>query len=375
MNRENELLLELARVSLDARRLHRVRTALAGYGGEFDWGGFVDQAARHRVLPLVGRHITRHRLFHSDSGLPVIPYRWLYESAYEGNLQRNLTLAEEFGTVIEALGQAGIPYAIRKGPVVVERLYGDPGLRRIGDLDVLVDRPHAPEAGEVLVKLGYRQGRLSADGAAIEEFSRSTRLFWHMNVQNELPYMKIADRPHVDVFDVDICLNIFQTLAESNVSVSALIARRESAVLCGRSGYSLAPADQFIDLCAHLHKEAVTLHYIEQGTDLQLQKFLDIGLSCAELTERGGWPQVRAQAQEYAAGRSVYFALHHTAELYPELVPVAELAHFRPADTGYLDSYGDFDGAGGRWEQPFKERLFDGGRGRQVAQKSSVPRT
>lgn len=375
MNRESQLLLALSHLTLDAPRLDHARSLLAEHGKDLAWGSFLDRAARHRVLPLIGRHVTQHRLFHSETGTSVIPYHWLYESVYEGNLHRNQTLAEEFGNVIDALGQADIPYAIRKGPVISEHLYSDVGLRRMSDLDVLVDRAQAKAVGRVLTELGYQQGKISQDGVSVEEFSRRTRLFWRTNVPNELPYVKIAHTPYVETFDVDICLNIFQPLGKSRVPVSTLLERRTSTELCGRPSYALSPADHFIDLCAHLHKEATALYYIEDGTDLELQKFLDISLSCAEITQHSGWAQVRSRAEEYAAGRSVYYALHHTAVLYPETVPTAELEYFRPYDTGYLDEYGEFDGAPGRWQQSFLERLFDADRGVQVMQRSTVPQS
>jgi hypothetical protein len=182
------------------------------------------------------------------------------------------------------------------------------------------------------------------------------------------------DTPFVGHYDVDLCLGIFQRLSESAVEVSDLLDRRVQLPLCGQpEAYALSPADQFVDLCAHLHKEAASLWYAHRGADIEILKFLDIALSCRELTAEGGWEGVRERVAVYNAGRSVYYALHHTALLYPDAVPRAELDAHRPADTGYLDEYGTFDGKPTRWDQPFLHRVFDPLRHTRVRGTTAVP--
>lgn len=373
---EADLLLALSRLEVDPDTVERCRRMVVEQGPGLDWGFFVDQAARHKVLPIVARHIVHHRLYRREGGVVPIPYDWLYSYVYNANRARNRTLAAEFGTVLRGIEEAGVRYAVRKGPVVLERLFVDPGLRRMSDLDLLVERKDAAAAGEVLSGLGYAQGRIAASGGALERFSRRTQLFWRANVNNELPYLKFVDDDFVEHYDVDLCLDIFQRLSESRVEVADLLDRRVAVPLCGGPhGYALSPADQFVDLCAHLHKEAASLFYVERGADIEILKFLDIALSCEELSAHGGWPEVRARTADYNAGRSVYYALHHTALLYPRSVPAAELDHLRPDDCGYLEEYGTFDGRPRRWDRPFAERIFDAGRIARVGATTTVPLT
>ncbi|WP_063752408.1 nucleotidyltransferase family protein [Streptomyces natalensis] len=378
MKIETDLLLALARLCPDPGLIESCRDRIRDAGENMDWGFFVDQAARHKVLPLVARHILRNRLFRdAETSDWTIPYWWLYESVYYSSRDRNRALTEEFGCVIRALNsESELRYAIRKGPVLSERLYRDPGLRRMGDMDILVARQDFSLLKSILWDLGYIQGRISPNGHTVQDFSRTTQAFWRMNVKtNDLPFVKMAHREHVESYNIDICFDIFQPLSGSSVDVLELLEQRVRGPVCGELGVALSIEDQFIDLCAHLHKEATTFYYIKGGFDLELLKFLDVALSSEELTRENLWPSVLDRSSRYDADRSLYYALHHTAILYPESVPTTVLAQLRPADCRFLDEYGTFDGQPKKWNEPFLERLFDAMRVRSVNEFSGVPRS
>ncbi|MFD9498167.1 nucleotidyltransferase family protein [Streptomyces sp. NPDC060035] len=371
---ETELLLLLADLQLSAERVELCRKLLTDSGPRLDWGFFVDQAARHRLLPLVARNILRHGLHRVAQGPSPIPYHWLYIFVYYGNRDRNRILAGEFGKVIRGLNASGLAYAIRKGPVLGEHLYGDVGLRPVSDLDVIVEREHADAAGSVLSDLGYIQGKLSADGERIEPFTRRTKVFWQLNVPIELPYQKISGHDGIESFIVDICSDIFQTRPNGARLTGGLLARRSTVPLCGEQGSALAPEDQFIDLCVNLHMEATSLYYVTEGGDMEVLKFLDVSLGCRRISADSQWPTVRKRAEELGVVESVYYALHHTELLYPASVPAAELEALRPDDCGYLDEYGQFEGKAERWQQPFLQRLFDARRVDEVRHTNVIPR-
>ncbi len=369
---EFQLLLALSRLSLTDKETAAIRELIDDAPEEVDWGLFIERALRHRVLPLMGHHIMAYRLFPGEGRMPRIPHSRFYESNYVGNRERNLGLWEEFGQVIGCFQASGLRYAIRKGPLIAEHLYHNPALRPMGDLDLLVDRADAPAAGELLAGLGYAQGRESADGRQVEEFSRRTRAYWRLNLKNELPYVKVAGRDFIPTFNVDVCLDVFQTSGTA-VTTAELLDRRVEVQVCGTTGSALAQPDQFLDLCSHLHKEATSRFYIAAGVDLQILKFLDIALCCRRLTEVGLWPVVRERVRQCGAEAVVYYALHHTAQLYPEDVPEADLAALRPASLDYLDEYGFADGETDRWQQPFQHRLFDITRGRALRDAAALP--
>ncbi|NUV87803.1 nucleotidyltransferase family protein [Streptomyces sp. KAI-26] len=371
---EIELLLTLADIEIDESRIEDCRTHLANHGRELDWGFFVDQAARQRLLPLVARNILHHGLHRSVQGPSLIPYHWLYTFAYHGNKNRNSSLGNEFGKVISALNAAGLHYAIRKGPVLGERIYRDVGLRPISDLDIIVEKSDTSTAGSVLGSLGYIQGKLTLDGERLEPFKRGTKAFWRLNMPVELPYQKICGSDGIETYIIDICSNIFQTRPDGAQFTRGLLERRIQGPLCGEQGFTLAPEDEFLDLCANLHMEATALYYVTEGGDLDVLKFLDIALVCRRISEANAWPAVRQRSKDLGVVESVYYALHHAALLYPNAVPAVEISALRPADCGYLDEYGAIEGKPQRWSQPFLQRLFDSRRTDEVGGSNPIPR-
>ncbi|MFF5980673.1 nucleotidyltransferase family protein [Streptomyces olindensis] len=373
---ETDLLIALSRLHLSAETVEACREFILGQSETIDWGSFIDQAARHKVLALVSRHILRHRLFDdAKNGHWAIPYWWLYENVYYSGRRRNRALSDEFGKVIRWLDDGGLPYAIRKGPVISERLYRDPGIRRMGDMDILIAREDTTRLAAALEDLGYVQGRVSANGNTVQQFNRSTQVYWRMHVKtNSLPFVKIANVEQVESFNIDVCFNISQPRSDSVTNTVDLLERRVRTEICGEMSWALSLDDQFIDLCAHLHKEATSAYYIKGGFDLELLKFLDIALVCAESSEKDLWAAIGKQTEKYNAGQSVYYALYHTALLYPDAVPTEILDRFRPSDVGFLEEYGTFEGRPQKWDTPFLNRLFDAKRVRHIAGVNIPPR-
>ncbi|MFD8337917.1 nucleotidyltransferase family protein [Streptomyces solisilvae] len=371
---EFRLLLALSKMSLTADEVIAVEELIDAAQDDLDWGLFIERALRHRVLPMVGRNIMKHRLFQGEKRMRRIPYSLLYESSYVANRERNAGLCEEFGRVIRHFQSSGLRYAVRKGPLIAEHLYRDPALRPMGDLDMLISQDDTPAAGRLLRELGYAQGWVDTDGRELKEFSRQARVYWRLNVKNDLPYVKIANREFIETFDVDLCLDIFQS-SDAAVTTAELLDRRVEVQVCGTTGTALSTVDQFLDLCSHLHKEATSHYYISVGVDLQILKFYDIALSCRQLSELGMWPAVQERARQCGAEAVVYFAMHHAAELYPQEVPQAELATLRPSSLGYLDEFGGMDGTVSRFEKPLMSRLFETGRGRALRDSVTLPQT
>lgn len=368
---EAQLILALSRLRLTADHQDQVHRFLEKEGRNLDWGHFLDQAARHAVLPLVGRNLIRHRLTASDDGRSFAPYRWVYTYVYEGNRARNAALGDEYAKVLRGLNESGIDYAVRKGPVLCEGIYGDIGVRRMGDLDIMLRRDTFPVFESVVSGLGYQQGHQSRDGRQVLPFDRRTRMFWNVNLTNvALPYIKIADRDDVELYILDGCFSLFQASTGIRGDVDEFLSRSAPTTIYGEPSHMLDPIDQIIDSCVQLHVEATTLYYIEIGKDLTLLKFLDL----SEILRAAPANHIEVlvdRVREYNCAPSMYYALHHLQQLYPGSVSADLISRFTPADLSYLDEYGGFDGESLPWNRAFADRMFEGRRaGKEV---SSVP--
>ncbi len=105
-----------------------------------------DPVAR-RWLPLIG---------HNLRAAPVDPpVRALFVEARRHAWASNIRLLDAARPALESLATAGIRTMLLKGAVLANRPYGEPGLRPIGDVDVLVEPGHARAATRILEESGW----------------------------------------------------------------------------------------------------------------------------------------------------------------------------------------------------------------------------
>jgi hypothetical protein len=339
---------------------------------DLDWAYLFDQALRQQVLSLVGRNITHHRLWQLPTDHYRIPHPWVYSAAYEANTRRNRSLFTEFARIFRALDRSGVRYAVRKGPVLCANVYDDPGIRRMSDLDVLIERDSLPQAAKVLIDLGYAQGTLSMEGTRVIPYERSTELFWGMHLNNALPFKKPTTDPEVDVFDVDLCLDLFQRRSAGSVDIGLVLERAVPQLICGTESYALSPLDHLMDVCLHLYKEACSYLSIERGRDINLMRFLDVAES-VRVSSHELLDQLVDHATELNGVRELYFALHYAAILYADSIPSDLLDRLAPADLSYLDAYGTLEDKPGQWRQGFLDRLFNPHRKLELSGGSTIP--
>lgn len=335
-----------------------------------DWAYFLDQTLCQQVICMVGRNFDRYLPRHKVA----LPHPWIYSAAYEANSRRNRSLFVEFGRILRALNEREVRYAVRKGPSLCARVYDDPGIRRMSDLDLLIERESLDDAVGILTDLGYAQGVPSATGDRVVAHERKTRLFWAVHLNNALPFLKPTTEPEVRWFEVDLCLDLFQKRSAGRVEVGAVLERARPAVICGEPSFALDPLDQLLDICLHLYKEATSYLSITQGRDLMLVRFIDV-VESIRVTAQADLDRLPQYGRDLGAERELYFALYHAGLLYPDAVPADLVKQLDPRDRGYLDEYGALEGRTRRWRQGFLDRLFNPDRWTELPGPSSIPTT
>lgn len=153
-DRERELLLCCARTKASPQVVARLRE-LAGStasttAANVDWDYVFNLGRRHAVIPLLYRQLARE-------GADLIPPSFLakLKLQYQENYARNIILTDELCRVIHIFKEAGIEAIPYKGPALALFAYGDLGLRRFVDLDVIVKKSDVPRARDLLFKEDY----------------------------------------------------------------------------------------------------------------------------------------------------------------------------------------------------------------------------
>jgi len=145
---EIELLLSCARVELDSA----IPTITQLVEQELDWTFLVRTALSHGVTPLLARALDRV----ASDRLPG-EIRDALRVHFEDNRERTEVLTREMLVLLDTLAGHQVLAIPFKGPSLGVVAYGDPSLRRAGDLDLLVRENDIQIVCDVLAAAGYRE--------------------------------------------------------------------------------------------------------------------------------------------------------------------------------------------------------------------------
>lgn len=139
-DRSRELLLK-AIVLQDRRALQAWQT----------WQAAVDEADldenSHRLLPMLHENLSR--LGVAREALTS------YKQVYQFYWYRNQFILGETARLLQSLAEARISCAVLKGVALTTLYYPKPGLRPLGDVDILVKRADAARTFDALLRSGY----------------------------------------------------------------------------------------------------------------------------------------------------------------------------------------------------------------------------
>ncbi len=111
---------------------------------------WVDEAKKQRLLPLASCRLRQNRDFRDPDVARGVD-RAVWGIAQTARAQSLLT-----GRLIEALADANISAIPIKGPLLAQRLLGDPTFRSSQDIDILVSADSLLAAGRALALVGYQ---------------------------------------------------------------------------------------------------------------------------------------------------------------------------------------------------------------------------
>jgi hypothetical protein len=151
---EERLLLACA---VPPERWDRDRITQFGSSVE-DWAAFGEKALRTKFAPLVYTRLC-------DSGIDLPrPLLMRLGAAYIAAEGANRRLLAERDRVLAAFKDAKLSALPLKGCALAEPLYGDPALRPMGDLDLLLREEEMNKAVRLLTTLGYRTDGIDPRG-------------------------------------------------------------------------------------------------------------------------------------------------------------------------------------------------------------------
>ncbi len=272
---------EEARYLLTALRSHFGTTdrplACPSRGGSA-WDAVAGLASEHRVLPLLVQALKR--LGAIDTSDPSVSV--LVDSATR-NAVRNSFLWDALYELLGGLNSEGVETLVFKGPLLARDVYGDLGLRRFMDLDILVRPERVASSARILRELGYRP-------------------WFELNPRQEEALMHFRGVHTYTRSDGTVQVDLHSRL---DVSPFAMVPTRDlwersrTVFVEDRGCRSFSPEDELLYLCGHgCHHQWRRLAHV-----------VDVGAVLARHGAQIDWDAVLGRARRARRVRSLGVAL------------------------------------------------------------------
>jgi hypothetical protein len=215
--------------------------------------------------------------------------------------------------LFQALNAAGVEFILLKGADLGLRVYKDPALRPMCDLDILVNQPQLPQAQQVLGRLGYRLCPASVDPRPGFRELFFYELVFAPSLAGSLP--------------IDLHWEI-RAVADFYRLPYADLRRRAISMDCqGVPVLLLSPEHLLIHLCLHMYADLHCNHLSYYNN----RQVVDLALVLARVPVH--WPTLLKDADRFQCQAPLLLVLSDLSKFFPGAIDssvLSTLACHRP---------------------------------------------
>ena len=204
---------------------------------------------------------------------------------------------------------SSVRYAVVKGEVLSQQIYGVPDRRRSSDVDILIDKKNVKFLEEQLHKLGFEQ-KLPENNAEI----RRNRVLC-MAYSHQIPsYHKDKFGFHLNV---DVNYDIFWGEYEGKrCCIDEFLSDTVDMEIYGVTMKTLPIGKAFVQLVLHHYKEINSIYHLSQHNTVRTDMFRDIYdmiICCREILNI---ELIKEMCVNYNIGKYVYYVLYYTYQTF-----------------------------------------------------------
>lgn len=274
-------------------------------------------------------------------GQEVLPQSAMAElrQAYYESAGRSARINHALETILQALAASGVPAILLKGAALAQAIYGNPALRPMGDLDLLVRPADVDTALATLAGLGYRPWQhepapgstrtyeneilLRREGAPAPlevhwglfdspHYQERLPMEWFWQTARPLP----ATTPQQDSLPVEPVLHtLVPGPSVRSTSVQGLGSRPPA------TAWILGPEAQILHLCGHL--------FLHHGPETRLLWWHDVAEVIVHYRQEIDWPTLLGQASACDLVYPLQQVLPRIASEWRAPIPPAALEELR----------------------------------------------
>lgn len=244
-----------------------------------------------------------------------------------------------------------IRYAVVKGEVLSQQIYGAPDRRRSSDIDILIDKKNVKFLEEQLHKLGFEQ-KSPEDNAEI----RRNRVLCMAYSHQIPPFHKDKFGFHLNV---DVNYDIFWGEYEGKrCSIDEFLSDTIDMEIYGVVLKTLPIEKSFVQLVLHHYKEMNSLYHLSQHNTIRTDMFRDVYDALINYKAMLNSDRVKQLCQMYLIGSYMYYMLYYTHQVFLDAILLEFINNLKLyQDELLLTSYGLCAKEQKRWFISFKERL------------------
>ena len=248
-----------------------------------------------------------------------------------------------------------LKYAVIKGIVLSNQIYGQTGFRLSQDIDILVSPEGYAEAKAVLSQNGFIQGKM-VNGKIIP-YSREELIFYHAFTHQVAPFVKPSNEGIPEAINIDVNLSVLWGESNQKIDMTEYMTHTTTMTLFDFEVKKLIPEYEFISLCLHHYKDMNSIFLLaKKGLSLSLYCDLYFYIKRVPMHIK----LLKEIAVVYHVDAYIYYCIYFVHELFQDEMTQKILNIFRGSKNEELiDSFGLDDLERKKWKVPFFERLFD----------------
>lgn len=258
-------------------------------------------------------------------------------------------LYKELKPLFEAM--SSINYAVVKGEVLSQQIYGVLDKRRSSDIDILIDKKNVRFLEIELQKLGFKQQLLED----VNE-SRRNRVLC-MAYSHQIPsYHKDIMGFHLNV---DVNYDIFWGEYEGKrYPIEEFLNDTVDMEIYGVTVKTLPVEKAFVQLILHHYKEMNSLYHLSQHNCIRTEMFKDIYDMLLNKCHLLTVDRTKQLCEKYSIGNYAYYMLYYAYQVFEDIALYKYLKPFEYyMDFNLINGYGLSSQERKVWKISFEQRL------------------
>lgn len=247
-----------------------------------------------------------------------------------------------------------IPYAVIKGAVLSNSIYGKPFYRLSGDIDILVSPNNAKQVTDILNDEGFTQGRVINE--ELMNLSREELIYHKLYTHQLASFHKKSDFLLSPFVTVDVNFDIAWGESTQKIDIDYFLKHTEMTSIYDINIKKLTPVYEFISICMHHYKDMNSI-YLLYRKGYCFYEFLDIYYYL--INQKISVDELYKTAQQYNVAPYIYYCIYYVNELFHnnKLNEYLEILE-SPEGIELLNCFGLNKDERHTWEIPFSDRVF-----------------